>query len=126
MCYFHYPVSAIEFAEVKFLAQSRARKRPGWVGFEARQFSEPTFLTIPVIFNFGCTWQIPGSHPPMINLSRVWSGSWDVLFLFGCTGLTSGMWDLVSPPGIEPSSLHWEWSLSHWSTREVLGQLGFF
>ena len=57
----------------------------GWA-FEARQFSEPTFLTIPVIFNFGCTWQIPGSHPPMINLSRVWSGSWDVLFLFGCTG----------------------------------------
>ena len=87
MCYFHYPVSAIEFAEVKFLAQGHgARKRPGWVGFEARQFSEPTFLTIPVIFNFGCTWQIPGSHPPMNNLSRVWSGSWDVLFLFGCTG----------------------------------------
>ena len=29
------------------------------------------------------------------------------------------MWDLVPWPGIEPSPLHWEHSVNHWTTREV-------
>ena len=31
-----------------------------------------------------------------------------------------GMWDLVPRPGIYPSLLCWEHSLSRWTTREVL------
>ena len=39
-------------------------------------------------------------------------------FLFG-TGLSCGMWDLVSWPGIEPRPpRNWE-CLSHWTTKEV-------
>ena len=29
------------------------------------------------------------------------------------------MWDLVPQPGIKWGSLHWELSLSHWTTRQV-------
>ena len=43
--------------------------------------------------------------------------------------LRHGMWDLVLRPGIEPgSSVLQAQSLSHWTTREVLGRttLGVF
>ena len=43
-----------------------------------------------------------------------------LIYLFHCTGLCCGMWDLVSQPGTEPRpptlGAH---SHSHWTTREV-------
>ena len=43
-------------------------------------------------------------------------------FGFSAPSLSSGMWDLVPQPGIEPRSpALGAWSLSHWTTREVLG-----
>ena len=37
------------------------------------------------------------------------------------------MWDLVPRPGIEPGPLHWkQWSLTHWTTREVPGSFRSF
>ena len=39
---------------------------------------------------------------------------------FGGGGPPHGMWDLISPPGVEPMSPALEVrSLNHWTTREV-------
>ena len=48
-----------------------------------------------------------------------------LLFIFLAPLGLSCMWDLVSGSGIKPDHLHWELSLSHWTTREVTG-LGLF
>ena len=53
--------------------------------------------------------------------------------LFGCASLScimwvlnGSMWDPVPQPGIKPiRSALGAWSLSHWTTREVLGRLSY-
>ena len=41
-------------------------------------------------------------------------------FTAACWIFSCSSWDPVPWPGIEPGPLHWECSLSHWITREVL------
>ena len=53
-------------------------------------------------------------------------GMRDLYFIFRCSmqTLSSGMWHLVSWPGINPGSPALRaWSLSHWMTREILESL---
>ena len=50
------------------------------------------------------------------------------LFIYlDAPGLSCSAWDLVSWPGMEPGPPALEvWSLSHWTTREVPGDVYFF
>ena len=49
-----------------------------------------------------------------------------VIFSCGTRTFSWGMWDLVPWPGVEPQSpVLGVWSLSHWATREVPGQIIF-
>ena len=47
-----------------------------------------------------------------------------MLINLAALGLSSGMWNLVSQPGIElgPPALE-AWSLSHWTTGEVPAEM---
>ena len=43
-----------------------------------------------------------------------------IFIYLAASDLSCGMWDLVPLPGVGPRPLHWEHSLSHCTTREVL------
>ena len=76
------------------------------------------------------SWTIKKAEHQRIDAFKLWSWKtpffsfFKVFIYLPVPGLSCGMWDLVPWPGIKlgPPALG-EWSISHWTTREVPGRL---
>ena len=77
-------------------------------------------LFIPTCGSFLIKWKVLLNHL-FIYLYTYWFGcAASHLDIWGIFDLNCSMWDLIPWPGMEPGTLHWEQSFSHWTTREVL------